>query len=207
MQRQLVFCAAFYVLFAMPEHRANAQETVATPAIDASIFKDGAVEAREFKFDDWYAKCQQIVKIRKRVCNLLTAVSDGTGRVSGSVLIATTDAGIPAMLISLPRELSQEQSISIESSHIGKVDGKSVKVEFNNTVKPMMCDTSCKHMFPLDPRLVFILNAGESVKVTSLGYILSNNPKSKKRINTKENTYTVSGRGFAETLSAITQKW
>ncbi len=136
------------VAFAGGCNEGLAQTAVATPAIDTSIFKDGAVEDKKFKFDDWSANCRQIVKIKKRVCNLLSSVVDYRGDIGGSVIIASTDTGIPAMMIALPFEMAQEKPIAVRASSIGKVDGKVVKVEFETTSRPMICDTSCKYMFP-----------------------------------------------------------
>ncbi len=188
---------------------ALAQATVASPAIDTSIFKEGAVEDRDFKFEDWYAKCRQIVKIKKRVCNLLSNLTDELGQVGGSVIIASTDAGIPAMLIALPREITQEKPIAVESNTISKVEGKAVKVEFANTVSPMVCDTSCKYMFPLDSRLVFILNAGDGLAVTGPAPTLPEAGKklSKDKPRSLSKTYTISGRGFASALKESTSPW
>lgn len=184
-----------------------AQTVVATPAIDTSIFKDGAVEDKNFKFQDWAANCRQIVKIKKRVCNLLSNAVDYRGNLGGSVVIASTDTGIPAMMITLPHDLAQEKPIAVRASSIGKVDGKVVKVEFETTTRPMICDTSCKYMFPLDSRLVFILNAGETVSIASPA---PEGPKGKLRNDRPGQLVkflTISGRGFAEALTESTKVW
>jgi invasion protein IalB len=188
-------------------HAASAQATVASPAIDTSIFKEGAVEDRDFKFEDWYARCRQIVKIKKRVCNLLSSLTDELGQVGGSVIIASTDAGIPAMLIALPREITQEKPIAVQSNTISKVEGKAVKVEFANTVSPMVCDTSCKYLFPLDSRLVFILNAGDGLAITAPAPPEAPKKSSKDKPKSLPKPFTISGRGFAQALSESTKPW
>ncbi len=195
------------VAFAGGCNEGLAQTAVATPAIDTSIFKDGAVEDKKFKFDDWSANCRQIVKIKKRVCNLLSSVVDYRGDIGGSVIIASTDTGIPAMMIALPFEMAQEKPIAVRASSIGKVDGKVVKVEFETTSRPMICDTSCKYMFPLDSRLVFILNAGETISIASPApegaTVRLRNDKPNQLIK----SLTISGRGFAEALTESTKVW
>lgn len=188
---------------------AQAQETVATPAIDPSIFKDGEVENRDFKFGEWYAKCQQIIRIKRRICNLLSSVADAGGKTAGSVIIATTDAGIPAMMISVPTEVTQRKAISVDASHLGKVDGSVVKVEFSQVVNPMICDNTCKYMFPLDPKLVFILNAGEGIRVsTPPKERVAKKTKKKPPVPVPETkVMTISGQGFSETLAQSTKTW
>lgn len=187
----------------------SAQEIVATPAIDPSIFKDGEVESRDFKFGEWYAKCQQIIKIKRRICNLLSSVSNADGKSAGSVIIATTDAGIPAMMISIPSEISQKKAISVDATHLGKVDGSVVKVEFFQVVNPMICDNTCKYLFPLDPKLVFILNAGEGVRLSTPPKERVARPTKKKPTPAQGETkiMTIPGRGFSETLAQSTKVW
>lgn len=202
----LIAMATSFV-FADCGNKSFAQSSVATPAIDTSIFKDGAVEDKNFKFKDWAASCRQIVKIKKRVCNLLSNVVSYSGKAEGSVIIASTDTGIPAMMIALPHELTEGKPIAVRASSIGKVDGKVVKVEFETTTQPMICDTSCKYMFPLDSRLIFILNAGETV---SLASPVLEEPKEnfrKDRPRQLIRYFAISGRGFAEALSESTKAW
>lgn len=207
MQRRFFIGLLATVMAVALSDAALAQATVATPAIDTSIFKEGAVEDRDFQFDDWHAKCRQIVKIKKRVCNLLSSLTDNLGQIGGSVIIASTDSGIPAMLIALPREITQEKPIAVASNTISKVDGKAVKIEFANTVSPMICDTSCKYMFPLDSRLVFILNAGEGMAVTAPAQVQVGKKYSKDNPKSLSKPYTISGRGFAQALVESTKPW
>ncbi|MCJ2013055.1 hypothetical protein [Methylobacterium sp. J-076] len=49
--RRILQYLALAMLIA-PVGFARAQDAVATPAIDTTIFKDGEVEGREFKFED-----------------------------------------------------------------------------------------------------------------------------------------------------------
>lgn len=186
---------------------AVAQAPLATPALDDSLFKDGAVQLREFNSGSWYAKCQEIVKISKRICNLLSTLPGNNGEANGSILIATTDTGVPAVLIALPQSISKGRSIEIKSSNLGKVDGKAVKVEYSTVAASTRCDDTCKYMFPLDPRLVFTLNAGESASV----FVPAEEPPahgSKKKPKKPEAPlYTIPGNGFADALKASTQGW
>jgi hypothetical protein len=136
-------------------------------------------------------------------------LTDEVGQVGGSVIIASTDAGIPAMLIALPREITQDRPIAVESNTISKVEGKAVKVEFANTVSPMVCDTSCKYMFPLDSRLVFILNAGDGLAVTAPAPAppVAGKKLSKDKPRSLSRPFAISGRGFAQALSESTKPW
>lgn len=186
---------------------ANAQAPIATPAIDESLFREGAVQARQFDSGHWHANCREIVKIKKRICNLLGEMPSDGSVANGSILIATTDNGVPAVMIAIPPEVSRKRPISIKASNIGKVDGRVVKVEYSNVANLTECDTTCKYMFPLDPRLVFALNAGESAAVYVPGEETHQKVVSKKPNKEEKPVYTIPGEGFAEALKASTQGW
>ena len=197
--------ALISIISSNSEVRAEVQ--VATPAIDASIFKDGEIEDRNFGFGDWHAKCQQIIKIKRRICNLLSTVATD-GRKIGSVIIATTDTGIPAMMIAIPEENSSKKAIFVTATHLGSVSGKAVKVEFSQVVNPMLCDSTCKYIFPLDPKLVFILNAGGNVQILPFKEdIVRRNKKIKPPTHSEAKSMTIVGLGFAETLNKSTAEW
>ncbi len=186
---------------------ASAQTPIATPAIDESLFREGAVQARQFDSGHWHANCREIVKIKKRICNLLGEMpSDGTV-ANGSILIATTDNGVPAVMIAIPQEVSRKQPISLTASNIGKVDGRVVKIDYSTVANVTECDATCKYMFPLDPRLVFVLNAGESATVYVPREEAQQKVGSKKTKKEEKPVYTIPGEGFAEALKASTQGW
>lgn len=113
------------------------------------------------------------------------------------------------MMISVPIEVTQRKAISVDASHLGKVDGSVVKVEFSQVVNPMICDNTCKYMFPLDPKLVFILNAGEGVRVsTPPKERVAKKTKKKPPVPAPETkVMTISGQGFSETLAQSTKTW
>lgn len=186
---------------------AVAQTPLATPALDDTLFKEGTVQLREFNSGSWYAKCQEIDKIKKRICNLLSTLPSHDGEANGSILIATTDTGVPAVLIALPQDIAKGRSISVKSSNLGKIDGKAVKVEYSTVAASTQCDGTCKYMFPLDPRLVFTLNAGESASV----FVPAEEPTArgpvKKPKKPEVPLYTIPGSGFADALKASTQGW
>lgn len=199
---------AVLVVLCMTITAAAADPPIASPAIDESLFREGALQLREFNSGAWYAKCQEIVKIKKLICNLLSSLPSQNGEPSGSILIATTDTGVPAVMIALPKEISLGRPISIKSSNLSSVDGQAVKVEYTAVVSSVRCEETCKYMFPLDPRLVFILNAGESASIfvpaEEAPSAAQHKKKSKKVVLP---LYTIQGTGFAEALKASTQGW
>lgn len=186
---------------------ARAQTPIATPAIDESLFREGAIEARQFDSGHWHANCREIVKIKKRICNLIGEMPSSGSFVSASILIATTDNGVPAVMIAMPQEVSRGQPISIKANAITKADGRAIKIEYDTTAKLTECNTNCKYMFPLDPRLVFVLNAGESAAVYVLGEESRQKVSAKKSKKEERPVYTIPGEGFSEALKASTHGW
>ncbi len=210
MRRGFGFVRAVLVAVSVSSSGAFGEESVATPALDTSIFKDGEIESRAFSDGEWHAKCQQIVKIKKRICNLLSSVLDKDGKIIGSIIIATTDAGIPAMMISIPSEISSKKEISVVGAHLSKIAGRVVKVEFSQIINAMICNNTCKYMFPLDPKLVFILNGGESLTVSPSPSPIKGGPldaKKKLQAVIEANNMIIPGRGFAEILAKSTATW
>jgi invasion protein IalB len=180
---------------------------IATPAIDETLFKDGALQTREVRFDNWYAKCQEIVKVKRRICNLLSTIVDKDGAAQGSVLVATTDNGSPAMMIAISSPILKDKSINLKSNYSSKIDNKVVKVAYAHTADPSRCDPTCKVIIPLDPKLVFILNAGVELTVEVPYPAPLGQPYTAKG---KKDTFVpliIRGEGFAAALKASTEGW
>jgi invasion protein IalB len=208
MLRRFELTCAVFVMLCMAISAAAADPPIASPAIDDSLFKEGAIQRRELDSGAWYAKCQEIVKVKKLICNLLSSLPNQNGGPSGSILIATTDTGVPAAMIVLPKDVSLGRPISVKSSNLSSVDGRAVKVEYSTVASSVRCDDTCKYMFPLDPRLVFILNAGESASI----FVPAEEPPPTTRVKKKDKKvvlplYSIPGNGFAEALKASTQGW
>jgi invasion protein IalB len=182
------------------------QDLLATPAIDSTIFREGAIISREFRFGSWRANCQEIIKIKRRVCNMLSDIIDESNQSSGSALIATTDTGVPAIVFALPSLITGGKDIAVEANQLTKIDGKVVKVQYFSIVKATLYDNGCKYMFPLDARFTFILNSGEQIKIS-----ISNNAHVSKTEKNKGDIlvakYFVKGDGFSEVLRGTTAPW
>ena len=191
---------------------AQAEEPIATPAFDETLFKDGAVRMREQQFEDWHLKCQEVVKLRQRVCNLLSTLRDVQGQQRGSALVATNETGVPTMLIAVEVPIRQERPIVIES--IFETPGrnkKPVKVRYKRSVKVARCDTNCKFIFPFETNLALALNSGSNLSVkasvpTTTSIVPAQTSKTAKGAK-KDLRLVVSANGFAEALKASLQAW
>lgn len=183
-----------------------AQDSIATPAIDESLFKDGAVEQKEATYDAWHLKCQQIVKMQRRFCNLLSTVVDREGKEIGSVLLATDDTGNPAMMIAFGWPLRLDKPLLISPASPPVTSKK--KGNYEKAVRATQCDGSCKFLFPADSQLIVALNAGEDIVLK--GYRarpLDGAPWFWPFAKTDAVELRIRGKGFAEALGASAEIW
>lgn len=180
---------------------------LASPAIDQSLFKDGMIENREQQFGNWFAKCQQIAKIQRRICNLLGKVTDADGSAKGAVLVATDDKGQPAMMISLNTAIRADRPIVIEASYDLVAGKKTRKKTYKKNVVANRCDPDCKAVFPFDSELAYVLNAGVNVEVRATMPAPEPLVKSKKKAAASVTSFTIPAEGFAAALQASTANW
>ncbi len=218
-QRTILLAAAVTLLAASavvaPVNGARAQDPLAKPAFDETLFKDGAIRMREQQFGAWYLKCQEIIKVRQRVCNMLSMINDSEGNALGSALIATNDAGEPTMMLSIAAPIHPDRPITLETSF--ETPGKKkkmVKVAHKRTVKAFRCDTTCKFIFPFESKLAFALNTGSDLSITTVVRAEPAAAGLKPSDNTSAKTQkgaplalVVKATGFAAALTASTETW
>lgn len=112
------------------------------------------------------------------------------------------------MMISIPAATAVYKELFVYGNHLSKVDGNVVKVDFNQDVKAMVCDNFCKYMFPLDPKIVFILNNAEDLKISTAPK--ENGPRNAKKKPSgfvEPKNMVITGKGFAEILTKSTAPW
>lgn len=199
--------SAFVLALSVMGGDAFAQSPIATPAIDESLFKEGAVEQRETTFDAWHLRCQEIVKMRRRFCNLLSDVTDSDGKRRGSLLLATDDLGNPAVLIAITAPVRLDRPLTVKSGYSLPQKGRPPKVRYEKSLYVMDCDTSCKFLFAADSKLISALNEGADVTVS--GYVARPLEEFWLLPMQKTDTFvlTIRGKGFADALKASTEIW
>ncbi len=180
---------------------------LASPAIDESLFKDGIVEQRETQHGFWHLKCQQIVKMRRRYCNLLSSVVDKDGKSHGAILIATDDTGQPTIMLALTQPVRLDKPLLVSSTFEVPSKKNPVRVEYKKAVSATLCDISCKFLFAADSQLIFSLNAGKDVSVRVTAARTLQQRWFRPPIEGDAVTLTVHGNGFANALKASKQTW
>ena len=196
-----MLCGVWALLRAVP---VSAEDGLSSPAIDPSVFRDGAVQSFEKTFGYWTAKCQEIVPLKRQFCNLLSGIYDVGQKQRGTILLATDDSGRPTLLLSVEVPLNVSIPLQIKARHSVEQGNGKKKSEYGEKVPAMVCDTTCKYMIPAASDLILAFNdAGDAdivvhqvdVSTTrAVGFMRKDNV-----LNLK-----VHGQGFAEALGAST---
>jgi hypothetical protein len=185
---------------------AQALDPLSSPAIDASIYKEGYVRQFEKQFESWTARCEEIVQLRHRVCNLLAGAYDDHGERRGTILLATDEAGRPTFMIAIKLPVRVSIPIEVETAFRTKAKKKFVQMDYRDAFSAILCDTTCKYMFTADQRLVFSLNEGNVVKIVFHGVgrrdglVLAHGESDAVEL-------AVHGEGFAQALQACLATW
>lgn len=182
------------------------EKPLASPAIDQSLFREGAIEERKEEFQYWHINCQEIVKIKRRVCNITSKIFNDDGKAVGSVLAATDDKGTPTLLIAVNGN-TKDSPITVETNYKSVRTGKKASIaNFKKKFRPVRCDPVCKFMFPFDNKLVYSLNEGNEIKVRINNDDKNGDFSSRNKKLLPENL-TIRGEGFSSALSASTNPW
>jgi hypothetical protein len=187
----------------------NAQclDALSSPAINASLYSEGAIRKFEKQFDAWTTRCEEIAQLKYRVCNLLAGAYDAKGERRGTILLATDDAGKPTVLISINPPVRVSMPIAVETAFTTKSRKRLVRVAYKNEFSAILCDAACKYMFPADQRLIFALNDGNVVKILFHGAERGVKSPLHPEVRDAAIELTVQGRGFARALQASLANW
>ena len=186
---------------------AHAVDALSSPAIDASIYKAGFVHQFEKRFEAWTTRCEEIAQLRRRVCNLLAGAYDDNGERRGSILLATDEAGTPTVMIAINLPVRVSIPIKVETAFKTKSKKKFVQMGYRDEFPAILCDTTCKYMFPADQRLVFSLNEGNVVKIVFHGVERRDGSAARRHGESDAVELAVHGKGFAQALQASLASW
>jgi hypothetical protein len=185
--------------FALP---AAAQDLFSSPAIDASIYRDGAIQNIRKEFGAWTAVCSEVKNARQRVCNLVTQVVNGEGAEFGKLVLATDDQGKPAMMLALKPPVVVSAPVRLQTEFTAKESKKSVKIAYQSEYGPLICERLCKYVFYAEPKLIFSLNEGNDVAVAFLSVAPSDIAPSRPLPKGMPVRLLIHGKGFAAALQA-----
>jgi invasion protein IalB len=181
---------------------ASAQDSFSSPAIDPSIYRDGAIENIRKEFDSWTAICREVKNTRQRVCNLVSQVVNVDGAEFGTLVLATDDQGKPAMMLELKAPIVVSAPVKLQTQFPAKENQKSIKVPYQSEQGPLICARFCKYVFYAEPKLIFSLNEGNDVVIAFLAASPSDVAPSRPLPKGMPVRLIVHGKGFAAALQA-----
>lgn len=209
-ERALATVLLFVALAWTPEGaRALGEDLLSSPAIDTSIYKEGSIRTTQIEFGSWTALCQEIVQLRRRMCNLSSRVRDQNGHDVGNVLFATDDTGKPTIMVSLKPPIAVSEPIEvvanfkiIENKNNAHTKTKLVELAYRRAILPILCDVACKYMFPAEPKLIFSLNEGGEILIVAPLVSVAAETALSTSIKIQVARLSIQGRGFAQALEA-----
>lgn len=194
-----VFLAAGLALaLAVAAPRAGAQEALAAP-LDLSLYREEAIRRVESRHGDWFVRCQEIIPLRRRFCNIAAPLRDGGGRSRGVFLVTTDHAGKPGILLKIESPLVVSQPLAISARFEAVARKRKASVRYERKLSPVICGRTCDFVMPLESELAFALNSGVEIEF-AVATIASGDWKTGFFV--RGETLRVSGAGFDGALKA-----
>lgn len=202
--------------------------SLATAAVDTTLYREGEVRRRNERFGAWSLDCDEIVRLHRRFCSLRTLAFSASGTAIAKLTVSTDANGNPAALINLPLGVNLSRPVDISPS-ISLVLGKpSPAVELStkeiyrqdkssknksssiNTkilqarVSISLCDqTGCHAVWSLSAADIAALRAGAEIR---LSYDFNEHSKGSFELSTHNKFYSESGiiasDGFSDAIQA-----
>ncbi|WP_156394273.1 invasion associated locus B family protein [Methylobacterium sp. Leaf94] len=90
--------------------------SLATAAVDTTLYREGEVRRRNERFGAWSLDCDEIVRLHRRFCSLRTLALSAGGTAIAKLTVSTDAKGNPAALISLPLGVDLSRPVDISPS-------------------------------------------------------------------------------------------
>ncbi len=138
---------------------AQAAAQLASPAIDHSLYRRGAIQSSRRQFDSWLLACDQIAALHQRYCSLRTRAFDPRGVAIADVTVSTDDRGHPAALIKVAPGLLLPTRVLVS---VGTGKQRHVLARLGATA----CNVAgCMLVWELPPRAIAALRHGTTLNL------------------------------------------
>ena len=147
---------------------AQQAETLTSPAIDATLYRDGAITRFSGQHDAWRYVCDEVKQLKQRFCSLRTDVRDISGALLAEMTVSTGEDGRPAALLRMASNQLTDDGVDIVSGPPpamgapGQQPGqpKAAKKTVYR-VYPAACESGvCQLIWTLQPGQIAALNSG-----------------------------------------------
>ncbi len=187
-----------------PMLQAHAQQSLSSPAIDTSLFREGEVKRVQGQYGHWGVVCDVIPKLNHRFCSLTTQALAKDGRKMADVIFSTGDDGRPATLIHVPYGVFATPGITIElevphptaPARKGQKAAPATSVKATANLPIWRCGAgSCDTVWNLPPEVINKLRSGGNI---GIHYQLAAFPNGRVSIGTTPQHVTVDGDIFGD---------
>lgn len=188
--------------------RAQSAEQFASPAIDRSVFKEGEVRRLRGEFKEWEAVCDEIPRLKQRFCSLFGQGKDKDGRTQLSIVVTTSDDGVPAAMLRLPLAVIRQQGVEVSAAPVVAANkgDKAKRPEAPVRLRIVDCDSvACTTVLRLTPGFVAALSSGGGLGVR---FALPRQEAAAPGGASVPQAIdaTISGSGFAEAITATLER-
>ncbi len=139
---------------------------LASPAVDASIYREGEVRRVTQGFGAWSTVCDEIQRLKQRFCSLKALSFDSTQRPLAEIVMSTGDNGKPAALVRVATGAHIGSGIKIRLEPGARQPSKKAETPPERRLSFIGCDaTSCRAVWSLSGGEISALNAGFSLRL------------------------------------------
>lgn len=163
----LRFFALAFLLDPVAACRAIAADAeLASPAIDASMFRDGEVKRGIAEFGAWSTVCDEVARLRQRFCSLKARIHDPGGRMIAEMIVSTGDNGCPAAMLHIGAGVHIGSGAKLWLEPVQLKGAKKAVAKPARQLYFISCEVRfCTAVWSLAGEDIAALNAGASVRL------------------------------------------
>lgn len=141
----------------------------ASPMVDPSLFRDGAVRRSTGRFGFWTVTCDEVAGLNQRFCSLKAAAARNPYGQTVAVDVSTDDDGRPAALLHLPLAVSVPFGVRVATAPRVAAPGRGRRIApTGRTVAIARCDArECLAVLSLAPSDLTALDGGAGLTLTT----------------------------------------
>ncbi len=179
-------------------------QNITTPAIDASLFREGEVQRVNATFGSWSTVCEEIKRLNQRFCSLKAVMRDKNGQNIAHVTVSTSDNGKPAAIVRVGAgtHIGTGAHIRIEPTSVKGVKKPTI---IEHPISFVTCEKAgCNAIWSLTNAEISALNKGAKIHIR-IAHIRPFGPlvpvmSSPERLTMLEGS--VEGNGFAQAVNS-----
>ncbi len=140
-------------------------QNLTTPAIDATLFREGEVKRINLQFGAWSTVCDEIKRLQQRFCSLKAVIRDGQNQPVARITVSTNDKGRPAAIVHVAAGTHIGTGAQIRINPASQKPNKTTSIP-DYGVSFISCDSqTCSAIWSLTNADINALNKGASIHI------------------------------------------